>query len=356
MELAPIGSATVPTMASTRSSRMPAEWTPHERCLMAWPTRPELWHGQYEAATAEYAAVAQAIARFEPVLMVAAPGWATTPASGADRMWRSSSCRSTTPGCATPGRSSSWFRRRPDRIDFRFNAWGERSFPYADDDRFPERILAHLGIPRHPVEMVLEGGSITVDGEGTLITTEQCLLNPNRNPQLVAEQIEDTLRQALGVEVIIWLPFGLAEDSFTDGHVDGVCAFVRPGAVLLQTARGPIRPNWDRLAANRRVLEQSRDAAGRQLEILEMPYLAHAEVGGRRAGAFRQFLCRQRRRRGPHRRSVDRRRDAGADRGRLFGPRSRPSAGSRDRFRRRRRPLHHAAGASESSQDLIIRS
>ena len=74
MELAPIGSATVPAVASTRASRMPAEWTPHERCLMAWPTRPDLWHGQYEAATAEYAAVAQAIARFEPVLMVAAPG------------------------------------------------------------------------------------------------------------------------------------------------------------------------------------------------------------------------------------------------------------------------------------------
>ena len=167
-------------------------------------------------------------------------------------------------------------------VDFRFNAWGERSFPYADDDRFPERILAHLGIPRHPVEMVLEGGSITVDGEGTLITTEQCLLNPNRNPSLSREQIEDTLRQALGVEVIIWLPFGLAEDSFTDGHVDGVCAFIRPGAVLLQTAADPADPNWDRLDANRRVLQQSRDAAGRQIEILEMPYLAHAEVGGRR--------------------------------------------------------------------------
>ena len=283
MEPASLGTAGVRTMASPRSSRMPAEWTPHERCLMAWPTRPELWHGQYEAARAEYAAVAQAIARFEPVLMVAAPGL------GDDARRQ---CGPNVEVIELPI-DDSWLRDSGPifvmdsdgartGVDFRFNAWGERSFPYADDDRFPERILAHLGIPRHPVEMVLEGGSITVDGEGTLITTEQCLLNPNRNPSLSREQIENTLRQALGVEVIIWLPFGLAEDSFTDGHVDGVCAFVRPGTVLLQTAADPEDLNWDRLAANRRVLEQSRDAAGRQLEILEMPYLAHAEVGGRR--------------------------------------------------------------------------
>jgi agmatine deiminase len=283
MELAPIGSARVPAMASTPSTRMPAEWTLHECCLMAWPTRPELWHGQYEAGAEEYAAVAQAIVRFEPVLIVAAPG------AGDDARRQ---CGPNVEVVELPI-DDSWLRDSgpifvlgPDGartgVDFRFNAWGERSFPYADDDRFPERILAHLGIPRHSVEMVLEGGSITVDGEGTLITTEQCLLNPNRNPSLSREQIEDTLRQALGVEVIIWLPFGLAEDSFTDGHVDGVCAFIRPGAVLLQTVEDPSDPNWDRLEANRRVLQQSRDVAGRPIEILEMPYLGHAEVGGRR--------------------------------------------------------------------------
>jgi agmatine deiminase len=283
MEPAPFGSAGVRTLASTSSSRMPAEWTPHERCLMAWPTRPELWHGQYEAATAEYAAVAQAIARFEPVLMVAAPG------SGDDTRRQ---CGPTVEVIELPI-DDSWLRDSgpifvlgPDGartgVDFRFNAWGERFFPYADDDRLPERLLAHLGIPCQRVEMVLEGGSITVDGEGTLITTEQCLLNPNRNPGWSREQIEETLRRALGVEVIIWLPYGLAEDSVTDGHVDGVCAFVRPGAVLLQTVTDRSDPNRDRLEANRRVLQQSPDAAGRPIEVLEMPYLGHAEVGGRR--------------------------------------------------------------------------
>jgi agmatine deiminase len=283
MELAPIGSASIPAMTSPHSSRMPAEWTPHERCLMAWPTRPELWHGQYEAATAEYAAVAQAIARFEPVLMVAAPGSGDAARRG---------CGPSVEVIELPI-DDSWLRDSgpifvldPDGartgIDFRFNAWGERFFPYADDDRLPERLLAHLGIPCQRVDMVLEGGSITVDGEGTLITTEQCLLNPNRNPGRSRQQIEDTLRQTLGVEVVIWLPFGLAEDSVTDGHVDGVCAFVRPGAVLLQTVTDRSDPNWDRLEANRQVLQRSRDAAGRPIEVLEMPYLGHAEVGGRR--------------------------------------------------------------------------
>jgi agmatine deiminase len=250
---------------------------------MAWPTRPELWHGQYESAKAEYAAVAQAIARFEPVLMVAAPGL------GED----ATRCCGPSVEVVELPIDDSWMRDSgpiftvgPDGaragVDFRFNAWGERFFPYEDDDRLPARLLAHLGIPRHPVEMVLEGGSITVDGEGTLITTEQCLLNPNRNPGWSREQIEETLRQSLGVEVIIWLPFGLAQDSITDGHVDGVCTFVRPGTVLLQTTTDTTDPNWDRLEANRHVLQQSRDAAGRPIQVLEMPYLAHAEVGGRR--------------------------------------------------------------------------
>src|SRR5688500_19475744 len=130
MELAPIGSATVPAVASTGSSRMPAEWTPHERCLMAWPTRPELWQGQYEAATAEYAAVAQAIARFEPVLMVAAPGL------GDDaRRW----CGPKVEVIELPI-DDSWLRDSGPifvlgphgartAADFRFNAWVARCLP-----------------------------------------------------------------------------------------------------------------------------------------------------------------------------------------------------------------------------------
>jgi agmatine deiminase len=258
--------------------RMPAEWAPHERCLMAWPTRQELWGDQFEPAKAEYAGVA----RFEPVLMVALPG------SGDEARER---CGPNVEVVEFPI-DDSWMRDAgpifvlgPDGeragVDFKFNAWGERFHPYADDDLIPRRLLDRLGIARRPSPMVLEGGSIAVDGEGTLITTEQCLLNPNRNPTMTREDIESELRRSLGVETIVWLPYGVAEDSVTDGHVDGVCAFVRPGVVLLQTVADRSDPNWERSEANRRRLAEARDAAGRRLEAIEMPYLPRVEVGGR---------------------------------------------------------------------------
>jgi agmatine deiminase len=261
--------------------RMPAEWARHERCLMAWPTRVELWGDEFEPAKAEYAAVARAIARFEPVLM------ATLPGSGAEARER---CGPNVDVIEMP-LDDSWMRDsgpifvlapNGERagVDFKFNAWGERFHPYADDDLIPQRLLTRLGIARRPSPMVLEGGSITVDGEGTLITTEQCLLNPNRNPDWTREDIEGELRRRLGVKTIVWLPFGIAEDSVTDGHVDGVCAFVRPG-VVLQTVADRTDPNWERSQANRRRLADARDAAGRALEVIEMPYLPRAEVGGR---------------------------------------------------------------------------
>jgi agmatine deiminase len=262
---------------------MPGEWAPHERCLMAWPTRPELWGGEFATAKAEYAAVARAIARFEPVLMVAAPGL------GDDARQQ---CGPDVEVIELPI-DDSWLRDSGpiftlgpggERIglDFRFNAWGERFHPYGDDDRLPERLLDRLGIAREAVPMVLEGGAIAVDGEGTLITTEQCLLNPNRNPGWSREAIAETLRRSLGVETIVWLPFGVAPDSMTDGHVDGVCAYIRPGVVFLQTRERPTADERERIEANRRALEQTRDAAGRRIEVVEMPYLAHVDVDGRR--------------------------------------------------------------------------
>ncbi|HEU5432184.1 MAG TPA: agmatine deiminase family protein, partial [Thermomicrobiales bacterium] len=232
--------------------RMPAEWATHERCLMAWPTRAELWGEQFEPAKAEYAAVARAIARFEPVLMAALPE------RGAEARER---CGPNVDVVDLP-LDDSWMRDsgpifvlgpNGERagVDFKFNAWGERFHPYADDDLIPQRLLQRLGIARRPSAMVLEGGSIAVDGEGTLITTEQCLLNPNRNPTWTRAEIEGELRRQLGVENIVWLPFGVAEDSVTDGHVDGVCAFIRPGVVLLQSVADRSDPNWERAAANR---------------------------------------------------------------------------------------------------------
>ena len=218
--------------AGSTTWQMPAEWAPHERCLMAWPTRESLWGPYFEEAKAEYAATANAIGQFEPVLMITNPGQARE-------------VRAACGGAVEVVElaiDDSWIRDSgplivADRtgrlagVDFGFNSWGERFLPYDQDATISRRILEVLGIERMPSDTIMEGGSITVDGEGTLITTEQCLLNVNRNPAMSRADIEAELKGRLGVSKVIWLPYGHHDDAHTDGHVDGVCTYVRPGVV-----------------------------------------------------------------------------------------------------------------------------
>jgi len=253
---------------------MPSAWAPHAATLMAWPCRLELWGDLLDAAKNDYAAVARAIARFEPVLMACQPGAAADVRSriGAtefgvetleipiDDSW----ARDSGPVCVVDGGG------RVAAVQFRFNAWGDRWHPHADDARFPERVAAHLGMRLFRAPMVLEGGAIETDGDGTLLTTEQCLLNPNRNPTMTREAIEATLRAYLGVERIIWLPFGQESDAGpagTDGHVDGVAVYLAPGRVLLDVREDPASPEHRASRANLAALLGARDARGRALEV-----------------------------------------------------------------------------------------
>ncbi|MGD1012470.1 MAG: agmatine deiminase family protein [Acidimicrobiales bacterium] len=254
--------------------RMPAEWGSHQRCLIAWPSsaRTEVWSDYYLLAQASYAAVARAIAAFEPVVMVARPADA-----GAARSY----CGSDIEVLEMPIDDS--FLRDSGPIflvdskgglaaaNFRFNSWGERYLPYDLDATIAERLCEYFGVRRFPVPMVLEGGSITVDGEGTLITTESCLLNPNRNPDLTKEKIEQHLMDYLGVTKVIWLKAGLGidEDPDTDGHVDGVAFFTGVGRVVLHMVRDPQHPDFENFLENRRRLETT-DARGRELEVIEL--------------------------------------------------------------------------------------
>ncbi len=234
---------TTTTNDGAAGMRMPAEWAPHELTLIAWPAREDAWRGaSIEQARDAHAAVVAAVAAFEPVLLVAHPDHAQdarrrVPAENVevaalpiDDSW----LRDSGPILVT-GRDADG---RPARagVDFRFNAWGEAFTPYDDDAAISQRLLERLAIRRTASPLVLEGGSIAVDGEGTLVTTEQCLLNPNRNPDAGREQIERELHERLGAERVVWLRNGLVEDADTDGHVDNVCAFLEPGRVLLQTA------------------------------------------------------------------------------------------------------------------------
>jgi agmatine deiminase len=160
-------------------------------------------------------------------------------------------------------------------VHFGFNAWGEKFAPYAEDAAFGERILGHLGVPRiDATDFVLEGGSIAVDGEGTLITTEQCLLHPSRNPSLDREAIEHRLMERLGVERVVWLGSGLVEDEDTDGHVDNICAWIEPGRVLLQTVGEESDPNFELCRENAERLA----AAG--IDVVEIDALPRLEHDG----------------------------------------------------------------------------
>jgi agmatine deiminase len=128
--------------------------------------------------------------------------------------------------------------------------------------------------------MVLEGGSIAVDGTGTLVTTEQCVLHPSRNPEMSRADIEAEWGRTLGVDTVVWLPWGVVEDTHTDGHVDNVCAFVRPGVVIMQTSDDPTDPNHDRMNANLEVMRAAVDATGNAIEVIPLPHAAHIEFDG----------------------------------------------------------------------------
>jgi agmatine deiminase len=260
---------------------MPAEFDTHQATWMSWPTARPMWDGHLDEARDEWAATARAVAAFEPVVMVCNAG------ESADVRNR---CGAGVEPLELPI-DDCWLRDngpifvRDDRgevalVHFRFNSWGEKYLPYDDDARLPELLASHFGVRRYRAPFVLEGGSFFVDGEGTLATTEQCLLHPNRNPSMTREEIEDGLRSYLGVDTVIWLPHGLVEDRDTDGHIDGLAQYLRPGVVMLAVAAGGDDPNAPRFAEDRATLGAARDAAGRAFEVLDGPVNSWATVEG----------------------------------------------------------------------------
>ncbi len=263
---------------------MPAEWAPHERCLISWPTvAREYWSEYYLLAQATHAAVARAVARFEPVLVIAHPG-----EGGNARSY----CGSDNIDVVELPIDDSWVRDngpyfllgpggRRAVADFVFNSWGEKYLPYDKDARVTELLCEHFGWRRFAAPMVLEGGAFTVDGEGTLITTESCLLHPTRNPAMSKEQQEQVLLDYLGVEQVIWLKAGRTEATDTDGHVDGVCHFVAPGRVILHMVHEKDHVDYENFQENRRRLDEARDARGRPVEVLETDRRTTVSIGGK---------------------------------------------------------------------------
>ncbi len=256
---------------------MPAEWAPHSQTWMVWPQRPDNWRLGGKPAQAAFTAVAKAIARFEPVTVcVNADQYENARARlDADNI---RVVEITTDDAWVRDTGPTFVRNASGEIrgvDWTFNAWGGFDgglySPWTRDDQVASKILEIERRDRYRTEgFVLEGGSIHVDGEGTVITTEECLLNRNRNPHLSREDIEAVLRDHLAIDTVIWLPDGLFNDE-TDGHVDNFCCYVRPGEVLLAWTDDTQNPNYERCQAAMRVLESVKDAKGRQLVVHKMP-------------------------------------------------------------------------------------
>lgn len=234
---------------------------------MAWPYRSDLW-ADLAATQSAYAEVAKAVRRFEPVTMVAHP----EAAEGARRLCgraidvielqiNDSWTRDSGPTFLVDGggelAGTAW----------RFNAWGNKHQPWFDDAKLAERVLHRTGAAVYHSPLVMEGGALHVDGEGTVITTESVVFNANRNPGLSRRDAERELCAALGVRKVIWLP-GDVGDYETDGHVDGIACFVRPGVVLYETNPNPEDPHTPVLEENYKALRRATDAKGRPLELI----------------------------------------------------------------------------------------
>lgn len=278
------------TSPSEAGFYMPAEWTEHSRCWMEWPCRAELWGDHLDAARDAYAQVAKAVSDFEPVTMIA------NPESVAEVSLRCGSGIGTMP---LP-HDDSWMRDNGPTfvvdgegavagVDWKFNGWGKYE-PYDKDAEVARLVLERLKMRRFEAPFVLEGGAIHVDGEGTLLTTEQCLLNPNRNPDLTRKDIERLLASYLGIQTVIWLGEGLQDDD-TDGHVDQLACFIKPGAVLALTSSDPQDGNYKALQDNLERLRTATDAKGRELEIIEIeqPKARKTDKGRRLACSYINF-------------------------------------------------------------------
>ncbi len=249
---------------------MPGEFSAHAGTWMLWPERPDNWRLEGAPAQQTFARVAAAIAEFEPVTMGVSPklflkARAMLPETvrvvelSSNDSWM----RDCGPTCITDG-------REVRAVDWKFNAWGGLYTDYRLDEQVALKVAEMEWLDRYQADLILEGGSIHTDGQGTLLTTRECLLNRNRNPHLSQMQIEEYLRDYLAVEKIIWLERGIYLDE-TSGHVDNICCFLKPGEVALAWSEDPNDPQFEISHQNEAILRSATDARGRQLKVHRIP-------------------------------------------------------------------------------------
>ncbi|MGI9106012.1 MAG: agmatine deiminase family protein [Pyrinomonadaceae bacterium] len=263
---------------------MPPEWHRHAATWLAWPTDPLTWPERVPEVEAAFLQIMAALAPHETVNLLvddeaaerAVRARCTFAGSEQVRFHRietvDSWIRDYGPNFLINGRGGLAYN------DWMFNAWGDKYDELKTDDAVPKRLESLLQAPRFEPGIVMEGGSIEVNGAGVVMTTEQCLLNPNRNPQLDRAGVEKYLKDYLGVEKVLWLGEGIVGDD-TDGHIDDIARFVAPNVIVCALEDDPLDANYKLLRDNYKRLQHERDARGKAYEIYALPM--PGIVGGR---------------------------------------------------------------------------
>lgn len=254
------------------SYRMPPEWVEHIRTFISWPIKASMCNPEeFDAVCKGYTEIIQAISEFEPVTVLV----------NEDELEKVSGFfHDKRIELLAIEHNDAWLRDNGPTflvnndgdvagVNWKFNAWGCKYSPWDLDDLVAPKLLNHLGLRQFDASLVMEGGSFHVDGEGTLLTTEQCLLNPNRNPGLNREQIEAELKKFLNIQKVVWLKKGLDGDE-TDGHVDNLACFAAPGKILVQVCEDPKDNNYLVSKENLEILRKETDAQGRKFEIISI--------------------------------------------------------------------------------------
>jgi agmatine deiminase len=260
--------------------RMPAEWEPHEATWLSWPRRDGIsFPASYDRVMPTLARMVDALAESETVHINVTDQTHETEVRHHLGRGRARTghvvfhhIRTNEPWCRDHGPTFLTRSEAPRLaiVDWDYNAWGWKYPPFDDDDVVPLRIADKLGVPLFSPGMVLEGGSIEVNGTGTLLTTKSCLLNPNRNPHLTQKEIEQRLREYLGVERILWLGEGIEGDD-TDGHIDDLTRFIDQAAVVTVVEDDENDANFQPLSDNYNALLKLSIEDGTALEVLELP-------------------------------------------------------------------------------------
>ncbi|HJU91308.1 MAG TPA: agmatine deiminase family protein, partial [Pyrinomonadaceae bacterium] len=256
--------------------RMPAEWYPHSSTWLTWPKDPETWPGRVAQVQEIYLQMINSLTPHETVNLLV-----DDPQTGQAVLRRCNFTTASNIRLHYIQTVDSWIRDYGPNFligpngegafnDWIFNAWGNKYEELKKDDDVPRQLEHILKLPRFAPGIVMEGGSIEVNGAGCVLTTEQCLLNPNRNPQLSRTDIEEYLKAFLGVTKVLWLGEGIVGDD-TDGHIDDIARFIAPDVIVCAVEDDPTDPNYEILQDNLKRLKSMTDAFGHPFELITLP-------------------------------------------------------------------------------------